>query len=106
MVLMLSSSAFFVRSSSAPRNGAIGFIDWLDAKRAMLFLRRDLVVHVAEDLPRTVYLLLPHKQVLAAEMDLFPVPRHVLFAPWNQPQLQPDSLGLSAIISQHFILGP
>jgi hypothetical protein len=43
----------------------------------MLFLRRDLVVHVAEDLPRTIRLLLPHKQVLAAEMDLFPVPRHV-----------------------------
>ena len=52
-------------------NGAVGFIDWLDAKPAMLFLRWDLVVHVAEDLPRTVCLLLPHKQVLAAEMDLF-----------------------------------
>jgi len=53
------------------RDGAIGFIDWLDAKPAMLFLRWDLVVHVAEDLPRAVCLLLPHKQVLAAEMDLF-----------------------------------
>ena len=44
-----------------------------------LFLRWDLVEHVAKDLPRTISLLLPHKQVLAAEMDLLPVPRHVTF---------------------------
>jgi hypothetical protein len=44
-----------------------------------LFLRWDLVVHVAKDLPRTVFLLPPHKQILAAEMGLLPVPRYVTF---------------------------
>ena len=50
-----------------------------DVFRRKLFLRRDLVVHVAEDLPRAVCLLLPDKQVLAAEMGLLPVSRHVTF---------------------------
>jgi hypothetical protein len=44
-----------------------------------LFLRWDLVEHVARNLPRTVCLFLPDKQVLAAEMDLLPVPRHLTF---------------------------
>src|SRR6476660_2273707 len=44
-----------------------------------LFFRRDLVEHVAKNLPRTVWLFLPHKQVLAAEMGLLPVPRDVTF---------------------------
>jgi PIN domain nuclease of toxin-antitoxin system len=44
-----------------------------------LFLHRNLVVHVAEDLPQTVFLLLSHKQVLAREMGLLPVARHVPF---------------------------
>jgi hypothetical protein len=44
-----------------------------------LFLGWDLVEHVAKDLPRTVCLVLPDKQVLAAEMDLLPVPRNVTF---------------------------
>jgi hypothetical protein len=45
----------------------------------LLFLRWDLVEHVAKNLPRTVCLFLPDKQVLAAEMDLLAVPRHVTF---------------------------
>src|ERR1700741_293484 len=44
-----------------------------------LFLRWDLVVHVAKDFPRTVRFLLPDKQVLPAKMDLLPAPRHVTF---------------------------
>ena len=43
------------------------------------FLRWDLVVHVTKNLPRTVGLFLPDKQVLAAEMDLLAVSRHVAF---------------------------
>jgi hypothetical protein len=35
----------------------------------LLFLRWDLVEHVAKNLPRTVCLFLPDKQVLAVEMD-------------------------------------
>jgi len=34
-----------------------------------LFLCRDLVVHVAEDFPRSIRLLLPDKQILAPEVD-------------------------------------
>ena len=45
----------------------------------MLFLRQDLVPHVPEDLPRTVFLLLPQNQVLATEMDLLPAPGRVAF---------------------------
>src|SRR5262245_14855296 len=52
---------------------------WLLVTRDQLFLRWDLVEHVAKNLPQTVCLFLPDKQVLAAEMDLLAVPRHVTF---------------------------
>ena len=41
------------------------------------FLCWDLVVHVAKDVPRTVVLLFPNDEVLAAKMDLLAVSRHV-----------------------------
>ena len=44
-----------------------------------LFLRWNLVVHVAKNLPRTVCLFFPDKQFFAAEMDLLGVPRYVPF---------------------------
>src|SRR6516225_5223124 len=44
-----------------------------------LFLRWNLVVHVAKNLPRTVCLFFPDKQFLAAEMDLLAVPRYIPF---------------------------
>ena len=40
------------------------------------FLGWDLVKHISENLPRSIFLLFPHNKVLAVEIDRFVVARH------------------------------
>src|SRR5215469_17549864 len=62
----------WMKSGSCNDFSVKGFVG---AARAS-FLGWDLVKHVSENLPRSVFLLFPYNKVLAVEIDLFVVARH------------------------------
>src|SRR5215469_14272185 len=62
----------WMKSGSCNGSSVKGFVR---AARAS-FLGWDLVKHVSENLPRSVFLLFPYNKVLAVEMDLFVVASH------------------------------